>query len=489
MSFGYKTAARAQARMALMNTPTTSSCPFHAGGTPPAPIDHPPGVWPPGPPSGITGWHLLARMARDMPAALAAWRQEYGDVVHLRMWPEHQVIVCDPQLARELLVKHHDVLVRWERGIEVFAQVHGSSVLIEEGGPWQAKRQALLPAFTPRAAKDFVPTMTAACARALDGWRADGSVVPVESALTALTMDVIVRMMFSSEIGADARLAEEAVHELGIIANKEMFWPASAPSWLPWKRHKRRMIAALRKLIDRHIASRLALAEAAWPADLLSRLLALHRADAKAWPLVAVRDECMTAFLAGHETAAATLTWWAWCMASNPDCQAAARREVETVLAGRAPGADDLPALTYVGLTLQETLRLYPAAPLLMNRRATAPIKLGGWTIPARTILSVPVGLMQRDARWFPDPERFDPGRFAADKPNAPRGAFMPFGAGPRVCLGQHLAMSEMTLVAAMILQRFALYAAPGRPAPKPVLNVTWRPDQPVHLVLERIGG
>ena len=103
--------------MDAMNTPPPARCPFHAGGQPPAPIKNPDGAWPPGPPSGLTGWSLLARMARDLPAALAGWRQEYGELVHLRMWPEHQLVVSDPQLVRELLVTHHDALIRWERGV------------------------------------------------------------------------------------------------------------------------------------------------------------------------------------------------------------------------------------------------------------------------------------------------------------------------------------------------------------------------------------
>jgi cytochrome P450 len=426
-------------------------------------------------------------MARDMPGTLDAWRKAHGDVVHLRIWPEHQVIVSDPGLVRELLVGQHDAHVRWERGMHVFSQLHGRSVLIEEGVRWQARRQALQPAFAPKAVRDFAPAIAVAAARALERWPA-GVAMPVESALTALAMDVIMRMMFSSEIGGDARLAERAIHMLSVNANQEMFWPASWPDWMPWKRGKRRMIAALKALIDRQIAARLAMPHAAWPGDLLTRLLELQRADGRAWPLGAVRDECMTAFLAGHETTAATLGWWAWCMAANPQAQAEARREVQAVVSSRAPAVEDLPALDYLGRTLQETLRLYPAAPILMSRRAIKPVRLGGWTLPARTILTVPLGLMQRDPRWYPEPGRFRPERFPEEAAGAPRGAFMPFGAGPRVCLGQHLALTEMTVIAAMILQRFALSVPEGMAAPRPVLNVTLRPATPLHLTLERIA-
>lgn len=258
---------------------------------------------------------------------------------------------------------------------------------------------------------------------------------------------------------------------------------------MPWKRSKRRGLQLLHALIDRQIHARLQQAPAAWPDDLLSRLLELHRQDAAAWPLAEVRDECMTVFLAGHETTAAGLTWWAWCMAANPVAQDLARREVRDRLGGRTPDAADLPSLTYLAQTVQESLRLYPTAPVLLTRRCTRPIALGPWQFPARTLFMAPLLLMQRDPRWFPEPLAFRPERFAADSPDAPRGAFIPFGDGPRVCLGQHLALSEMTVIAAMLLQRFALAAPEATAPPRPVFHVSLRPEQPLRLRLGPAAG
>lgn len=490
MSFSFKTQEAKPQRMRGMNTPNASQCPFHAGGMPPAsdthaPVLHPPGTWPPGPSSGITGWGLLRQMARDLPGALASWRQAYGDVVHLRMWPEHEIIVSDPVLVRELLVGQHDAVIRWERAVDVFAYLQGNSVLVAEGSAWTAKRQALQPAFAPKSVKAFVPTVAAAADAAMALWQ-PGEAMPVESALTSLAMDVIMRMMFSSEIGSEARAMETAMHEALVAANAEMFWPASAPDWLPWKRRKRQVRTMLTALVERHIQARLALAPEACPQDLLSRLLALHRQDPAAWPLVAVRDECMTAFIAGHETTAASLSWWAWCMAANPEAQEQARQEVDAVLQGGTPSEDALSRLAYLAQTLDETMRLYPAAPILMSRRSTRAFTLGGWTMPARTMFMIPVFLMHRDARWFPEPEAFRPERFGLGAPAIPRGAFMPFGTGPRVCLGQHLALAEMTVVAAMMLQRFVLGKAEGQGEPEAVLNISLRPKTPLLLKLGR---
>ncbi|MFS2216273.1 cytochrome P450 [Telluria sp. Tellsp104] len=467
-----------------MKTTTPPSCPFQAGAASSAPASHPPGTWPPGPPSGLTGWRFLRAMSRDLLGALSAWRDEYGGMVHLRIWPEHQIVVTDPERVRELLVDHHDALVRWERAIEVFAQVHGHSTLTSEGAAWRTKRHALQPAFTPRAVQAFLPAMAHAADAAFAQWPRSDAAWAIESAFTSLGMDVIVRMMFSSGIAADARDAERAVHDVAVAGNAEMYWPRSWPDWMPWKARKRRALATLDRLIDGHVQARMALPQAEWPQDLLTRLLALHVGDPVTWPLKAVRDECMSTFLAGHETTAAALTWWSWCMAANPSAQAAARAEVDAVLQGRLPTAADLPALDYLGRTLQETLRLFPAAPILITRRSVRPITLGGWQLPARTMFGIPLHLMHHDARWFPQPDAFRPERFAPGAPAIPRGAFMPFGTGPRVCLGQHLALAEMTLLAAMFLQRYMVVAPAGMAPPKPVFNITLRPETPLTLRL-----
>ncbi|WP_333997737.1 cytochrome P450 [Burkholderia cepacia] len=467
-----------------MNTRSSSPCPFHAGTAAPAPVLHPPGVWPPGPPAGLTGWGLLRTMSRDLIGALGDWQRTYGDVVHLRVWPEHAVVVTDPALVRELLVTHHDALGRWERAIRVFAEVHGQSVLVAEGDAWRDKRQALQPGFMPKPVQAFVPAIAATAGHALAQWPAHDPEWPIESALTSLAMDVIMRTMFSDTIGDDARAAEEAVRVVSAAANAAFYQPVNTPSWVPWKRRTARAMAVLKGLIDRQLYARLDRPERTWPDDLLSRLLRLHRADARKWPLRAVHDECVTAFLAGHETTAGALTWWAWCMAANPAVQAAARDEVSRVLGGRAPSAETRASLRYLSQTLDETLRLYPSAPILISRRAARPIALGAWQFPARTLFMLPLQLMQRDPRWFPEPDTFRPERFGADAPALPRGAWMPFGTGPRVCLGQHLAMTEMTVVAAMVLQRYVLSLPPGMAPPRAVLNVTLRPQRALHLAI-----
>ena len=171
-------------------------------------------------------------------------------------------------------------------------------------------------------------------------------------------------------------------------------------------------------------------------------------------------------------------------MAANPDAQTKAREEVRLVLSGHSPTVESLSNLPYLTQTLQETLRLYPAAPVLISRRTTKAIRLGPWQLPERTMVMVPVQLMHHDPTYFPEPLAFRPERFEGDANAAPRGAYLPFGAGPRVCLGQNLAMMEMMVIAAMLLQGFELQVPDGMATPEPVLNVTLRPRQPLCLQL-----
>jgi len=159
------------------------------------------------------------------------------------------------------------------------------------------------------------------------------------------------------------------------------------------------------------------------------------------------------------------------------------------VLAGRDPTPADAGALGWLVATLKESMRLYPPVGALMSRRVKRPMRVGGYDIPAGALLRITPWVIQRDARWFAAPDVFRPERFLEESAGTPRSAWMPFGAGPRVCIGQHFALLEMTLVGAMLLQRYALRTVPGTAAPRPVLNVTLRPDAALRLNFARRQG
>lgn len=441
-------------------------------------------------PSRWWGLPVLMAMRRDYLAVIAR-QQALGDLAVQSILGERGVDVFDPELLRAIMVDHADALVRWERGPEVFSDLMGQSVLVTEGAAWQRQRRMLMPAFTPKRVAGYAALMTEAATAGLDALRPGD--VGMDALFSHLTMDVISRTLFSTPIGSDTAAAAHAVQVLSEAALQEMFWPVTLPDWLPLpgKAAKRRASRLLHGLLGGHIAARRAGGEAgkagdSGQTDLLGRLMALRDDETgQALSPREVYDQCMVSFQAGHETSATALVWWSWLMAAHPDAQARARDEVDALLAGRAPTADDAGALPFLSATLKEAMRLYPPVAAMMTRRLTRAITVGGVTLPARALVRVTPWLLHRDPRWWPDaplafkPERFLPGALH----EIPRGAYIPFGLGPRVCLGQHFAVLEMTLIAALVLQRFTLTPL-GTEPPKPRMGVTLRPEGGLTLKL-----
>ncbi|MBQ0961006.1 cytochrome P450 [Ideonella sp. 4Y11] len=447
---------------------------------------------PPGPACPWWGLPLLQAMYRDYLGFTAGLQRDHGDVVALRLGWEHSWDLFHPDDVRTAMVDHADHLVRWERGTEVFSQAFGQGLLVAEGEAWRRQRRMLAPGFLPRRVQGYAALMVDAARSALDEMLPPGVDQverPVESLFNSLTMDVIMRTLFSSRAPAQAAAAAEATQVLSQAAMQEMFWPASLPDWLPLphKRAKRRAMRVLTGLVDGQIAQRQALPLGERPTDdLLAMLLAVRDEDGSALSTTELHDQCMVMFQAGHETSATALLWWSWLIASHPAVAERARDEVDRHLAGRDPAATDVASLPYLGATLKEAMRLYPPIAALLTRRVKRPFALAGRTVPAGTLLRVTPWVIQHDPRWFPEPQAFHPERFLVDEPAQPRSAWMPFGVGPRVCIGQHFAMLEMTLVAALLLQRCTLETLPHEPPPQPRMYVTLRPDAPLRLRLRR---
>jgi cytochrome P450 len=450
----------------------------------------------PGPPDRWLGQPLMRAMQRDFLGFMQAQQRAHGDIVFMRLYWEQACAVLSPELMRAVVVDHAHALVRQERAVQVFSEFQGRSLMTSEGPDWQRQHRLLMPVFTPRRVARHAELMAAAARQALDEAvpaHQPSALVNVDALTTRLTMAVMLRTLFSStavDRTAEAARASQILTHRGM---RELFWPVTLPDWLPLpgKADKRWALGLLNGLIAAHIRARLSEPPGTAPKDdLLAMLLAARDDEAGAGDAglsaAEVHDQCKLMFLAGHDTTASALQWWLWLMAQHPAAAERAHQEVQRVLAGREPSAADLPQLDWLTATLKEALRLYPPAPSLTARRTTQELQVAGWRIPRRTLVFSVPWVAHHDARWFPEPEVFRPERFTADAPPPPRGAWMPFGTGPRVCIGQHFAMLEMTLVAAMLLQRYTLHTEPGQAEPRPVLNVTLRPAQPIWLHLAR---
>ncbi len=487
--------------MATMNTRTAAPQGVPPQATPPhAPPPALPDPPLPGPADRLWGFPLLGAMKRDYLGFTIGLQREYGDLVTMRIGFDRTVDVFAPDAVREVLVDNAAKLVRWERGVEVFEGLLGRGVLVTEGAVWQRQRRMLQPAFTPRRvaaqAGLMVEAIAATFERELPAAPAGGVCeIATDTLFASLAMNVILRTMFSSSEAQDTRGAAAATQVLSQVALREMFWPVTLPDWLPLpgKRAKRGALRELRALVRGHITRRRAAiaAGATVPRDdLLATLIDLRDTDGpeatgKGLSDQEIFDQCVNAFQAGHETAATALLWWSRLMAEHPQAAAQARAEVDAVLGGRDPTAADLPALPWLTATLKESMRLYPPIAGLMTRRATADLVVQGRTIRRGTLLRITPWVLQRDPRNFPEPDVFRPERFLPDAPAPQRGASIAFGAGPRVCIGQHFALLEMTLAAAMLLQRWTLALPPGAGPVELDMNVTLRPKGGVRLRLQ----
>ena len=317
--------------------------------------------------------------------------------------------------------------------------------------------------------------------------------VDVDVLATRITMDVILRTLFSHPSTRDETSdISVAIRALSKQTMREAYWPIVARKWMPFpgRSSKLKHLATISSLIDRHIQARQAEPANVEPKqDILDMLLAArddHTSSGSATlSSQEVRDNCHVLFGAGFDTTASALTWWVGLMAANPEVVAQLRSEIEA--AGIDPTADIIARLPYLNATLKETMRLYPPSTALITRVAQRDLQLAGdISIPKGTLVVVPVWHLHHDARSFPEPTEFRPERFMPGAPTFPRGAYMPFGAGPHVCLGQHFAAIEMALIAARLVTEFDFDFANGNSLPEPVVDLVLKPKTPMRVQFKR---
>jgi cytochrome P450 len=430
---------------------------------------------PPGPPTPFFGLPLIGEITRDMLGFYTRLQQRYGDVAYLRLGPYHDYTVFHPAQIHEVLVERARAFIRMPRQMAVLRQWNGDSVLIAEHDTWLRYRRLMQPAFQHGRFGRYADEVTAATRAALDAMAAQSGPVDFEQAMADLTLAVICRTMFGTDLGAERAAIREAVHALSQLAVEEMSALVTPPDWLPLPSviRKRRAIETLDSTVWRFIRERRASGQD--HGDLLSMLLLAvdQEGDQTGLTDQQVRDQCVTIFLAGHDTTATGLIFLAWALASHPELAEQVAQDVATAIGDRSPTFEDLPKLASVERLVKETLRMYPPAFAVFARQATQDVHIGTY-------------VTQHDPRWFPEPERFDPGRFTPEREaQLPTGAYIPFGHGPRVCIGRFFAMMELTLVATMLLQRFVLVPEPGRARVALELGMSLRPVGGMRLSVQ----
>jgi cytochrome P450 len=412
---------------------------------------------------------------RDPLAYLSGTVARYGDLVAFPMPRTPVLLVNTVAGARRVLVENSGAYSKRTVQYGALSLVTGVGLLTADGPTWRERRRLDQPAFHHSRLDGVAVESVRAAERLRGAWPATGGVVDVDAAALQATLEVVGRTLFGGSVAADGERVVAAVLSALDVVVARARTPLPLPRWAPTPGavRLRRAVTTLDGACEDVVAHRRAAGLGEGDADLLALLL--RAADAGVVSAREVRDELVTMVIAGHETVASALTWTLSLLARHPAAQARLHAELDDVLAGREPGWDDLARLPWTRAVVDEALRLYPPA-WVVTRRAEVDDVVDGVALPAGTLVIVSPWLLHRRADVFADPGRFDPGRFVGDGARSlPRGAYLPFGAGPRLCIGRDFALVESVLVLACLLRDRAVLPVPGH-APRVDASVTLRP-------------
>ncbi len=435
---------------------------------------------------GPTGYPLVGHLPvflYDKLGFLSRCAAAYGDVVKLNIG-EPTYLLNHPEDVKHVLVMNPDNYVKSPRMTSVRGKrLSGSGLLTSVGTAHLRQRRMMQPVFYRKVMESFSHTITTGIAAMLDRWT-DGMQIDLNQEIMGLAQENIVKTLLGPDADEDMPALLEAITVRRLYMEHVFFSPV--PEWVPsrigWAYRK-----AMRRIDD--IVYRAIQSRRAHPTggeDLLARLLRAQYDDGTGMTDQQARDEAVTLFVTGYETIAEALTWTSYLLSQHPEIEAAFFKEVDGVLGCRPPSAEDLSRLTYTGMVLAESIRLYPPTWIFI-RVAREDDKLpGGAVIPAGVKIYLCPYVMHRNPQYFSDPERFNPERFTETaKKERPQFAYFPFGGGARVCIGEHFAKMEAILTLTAIAQRFRLSLVPGQ-AIVPEPKMTLRPKNGIMMRLHR---
>jgi cytochrome P450 len=398
----------------------------------------------------------------------------WGDVVMFHLANRRAYLLTHPDLVRDVLVTQHRNFIK-SLALQRARVLLGNGLLTSEGEFHLRQRRLAQPAFH----KDKIAAMAAAMVRHAErtaqSWR-PGMELDMGREMTRMALDIAGDTLMGADVGAEAEEINRSLTDSLALFDRlhNPFAPLldrlPVPGTLRMKRARRQLDATIYRAIDLRRRS------GEDRDDLLGLLLAARdeEGDGGGMTDLQLRDEMLTLFLAGHETTANALAWTWHLLAQNPGAESRLHDELRTVLAGRAPGAGDYPALPYTRAVLAESMRLYPPA-WTIGREPLEDFEAGGYRIRAGSIVLVSPWLVHRDARWWSEPLEFRPERWLGDaEASHPRYAYFPFGGGPRKCIGEGFAWMEGVLALATLARRWRLRPVRGA-APTPQPRITLR--------------
>jgi cytochrome P450 len=405
-------------------------------------------------------------------------------LIYNRLLFLHSFLINKPEYIEHVLLTNHANYGKSHFLRRMLGPLLGDGLLISEGELWRRQRRIMAPAFHNRRIAEFAATFAACTELTLARWRTLTEPFDVASEMMGLTLNIIARTMFSADVSAEVeavrRLMDIAVNQRPGVLDLLGF-----PEWLPRRQPAayRRAIAEFEAVVSRILAARRA--DGIDRGDLLSMLLAARDPETgSGMSDKQLRDEILTVFAAGHETTATALSWIWYLLAQHPEAEAQLHHELDSVLGGRTPTYSDLARLTWTRMVIEEAMRLYPPVHTIA-RTALGEDRIGGVRVPAGAILTINIYVTHRNPSLWPQPERFEPARFGpAEVAQRHRFAYLPFGGGPRICIGNSFAMAEAQVIVATIAQRYRVRLAPGHVV-QPIGLITLRAKSGIWVTLE----
>ncbi|MBD2163076.1 cytochrome P450 [Calothrix membranacea FACHB-236] len=438
----------------------------------------------PAPPINSIVGHLV-ELGQD-PLDFLTRCRDYGDIVPLRLGLTPTCLLTNPEYIEEVL-KNRESFIK-SPGFRVLKTLLGEGLLTAEGESWLWQRRLAQPVFHQRRINDYGDIMVKYTDRMLQNWQ-DGESHDIHADMMRLTLAIVMKCIFNTDV--DAGEAKVVANALDVT----MHWFESkrrqnflAWEWFPRPENirYRQAVAAMDEAIYQLIRDRRNSSEKS--NDLLSMLMeARDEETQQQMDDKLLRDEVATLMLAGHETTANALSWTWMLIAQNPEVQEKLSAELKEVLQGKLATIADLPRLTYTQQVIKESMRLYPPVALL-GREAGEDTTIGDYEIPKGTVVMISQWVMHRHPKYFDRAEEFLPERWTEEfEKQLPKGVYIPFGDGPRICIGKGFAMMEAALLLATIAQRFQIEIEPGFPiVPQP--SITLRPEYGIKVQVKGIG-
>lgn len=409
---------------------------------------------------------------------------EKGDVSCFRMGPTYIYLVNNPELIHHMFVNQADIFYKSNFAKRSLNKLLGNGLVLSDGSFWKRQRKLAQPAFHHHRIASYGEAMVASTLSKIKTWKPQDT-LQIDVEMAQLALDIMSKTIFTLDAIEDAQAVTTTMSQMQEALSKRLLAAVQLPDWIPTPNNikTKKVLDALNKLIFGIIEDRRRSNEDR--GDIISMLLlARDEETGEQMSDQQLRDELLTLFIAGHETTANTLTWVWYLIAQHPEIEQKLYEELDAVTAGRTPTFQDLMSLKYNEMVIKESLRMYPPAWILV-RQPNADVEVGGYQIKKGTTVFVSPYVTQRDARYYPDPETFMPERFSPDsEKKIPPYAYIPFSGGPRVCIGNSLAMMQMRLIVATIMQQFRLRYTHTKPL-KPASLITLVPEGGLTLKVE----